>query len=170
MPDENILAGNTVLAQAEAEVMKRVQPAMRQNVDKVLTSILKVALNRGPQGLMSHLKEGDPIETVVRGSIAITSILRRQSTGTMPPQAMVAAAFIAVLHGLAFVEKAGIMKIGPTELDTATEMFADEIAKSAGLTPERVAEMTAQTQSVMGNSEQTAELQKNFGGADGPVE
>ena len=81
----------------------------------------------------------------------------------MPVEAMIPGAMDLVLHGLDYLDKSGIMKIGSAELDRATQMFAETIMSRLGVTPEKVQQLTAATHEVMQDPAKVTEMKQRMG-------
>lgn len=162
-----LLMTNSVCQQAEQKIEAGVPPKQRANWLKIVTSGMKVALQSGGHGLMSQLHDSqDPIGDVVKGAIGIVGILRRQSQGTMPVEAMIPATMTLILQGLNYVEKSGIQQITADDVDKATHMFVEDIMPRLGVTHQKVEQMLSQTNAMAENPAKRAQLEAMQKGQD----
>lgn len=130
---------SSVLKAAEQHLESQLTPPVKQNYDKIVVAGMKVALNKGPDGILASLKRSqDPIKDCVMGAINIVGLLAMQSRGTMPVQAAVPACMSLIIHALDFADKAGIMKVGNEELAKAGHMFGNLITQRFGISPEMI--------------------------------
>src|SRR4051812_14503031 len=119
---------NNILKAAEQKLESQLTPQVRQNYDKIVVAALKVALDKGPNGILASLRDSkDPIKDCVLGTINVVGLLRMQSRGTMPINAAVPACMSLIIHALDFADKSGIMKVGQEELAHAGKMFGNMI-------------------------------------------
>lgn len=156
-----ILVQNSILKQAEAQIEKQLAPEVRQNYMKIVVAGMKLALNKGSQGLLATLKASkDPLNDIVKGAIGIVGFLRRESKGAMPVKAMVPAAFALVLQGLDMAEKVGVLEVTKEVLAEATQAFLEEITHVMGLTPESMQGLATKVQGVMGDPAKMNQLKQ----------
>jgi hypothetical protein len=126
---------NKILGAAEAKIESSLTPENRADYNKVVTAGMKLALQKGPNGILGSLAQSkNPIPDAVNGAINLCGLLRKQSRGTMPVKAMVPAAMTLLLHALDFADKTGLVKIGTPELVQATHQFANEMFKRFKIT------------------------------------
>lgn len=145
-----LLFQSSLLQQAEAKVEASVPASQKANYLKIVVAGMKLALNKGPNGLVGALKNSkDPMGDIVNGAIGIVGILRRESKNTMPLPVMVPAIMTLVLHGLDIAQKFGLLQIGPAELGQATQQAMETIMQKVGLTPQKVQQLAAQSHGVM---------------------
>ena len=74
------------------------------------------------------------------------TILYQQSKKTMPITVMGPTAFLLMLEGLDFLEKAGKIEVTPDLLDEATKDFGSSFLQLFGVTPEKMQSMIAAKQ------------------------
>lgn len=130
---------NNILKAAEQHLESQLTPAARANYDKIVVAGMKVALNKGPDGILAALKNSqDPIKDCVTGAINLVGLLSMQSRGTMPVQAAVPACMTLIIHALDFADKSGLMKVGPEELAKAGRMFGQMITQKFGLSTQMI--------------------------------
>lgn len=128
---------DNVLAAAEQKIETNLTPQNRANYLKIVTAGMKVAMEKGPAGILASLRNSkDPINDCAIGAINLCLLMRKQSRGTMPVKAMVPAAMTLMLHALDFANKAGIAKVGNDELVQATHIFTNHVFKAFGITPQ----------------------------------
>lgn len=137
MINDTAKSNNKLLQAAEAKIESNLVPENRVNYQKLVVAGLKVALAKGPEGYMAQLKNSkDPLSDAAVGAVNLVFMLNKQARGTAPIQAMVPAAATLMFHALDFVERTGMMKIGPQEIATASKKFADVVFKNMNLTPQ----------------------------------
>jgi hypothetical protein len=155
-----------LLAEAEQQLEAHLDPKNRANYMKVVVAGMRAALdNKGPNGaLAASLKSSpDPIRAAARGAIALVLILRKQSTGVMPIKAMVPAAMTLMFHALDLIDKAGIAKIGPTELVRATDIFTTTMFKKSGITPRMLQAATQKVHEVINDPIKVEQMKRAAG-------
>src|SRR3990167_3125094 len=156
-----ILMENSLLKQAEAQIERQLKPEVRQNYMKIVVAGLKLAMNKGGACLLASLKESDvTVSDIVQGAIGIVGLLRKESKGVMPVNAMVPAAFALVLQGLDLADKMGVLEVTKPVLDEATRDFGEGITKALGLTPEKMKSMATQVQGVMADPAKMKQLEQ----------
>ena len=137
MSDKGLMLTDGVLQQAEQKIEGNLTPQNRSNYMKVVVAGMKVGMANGPKSLLMSLRHSnDPINDCAKGAVNLTFLLRKQTRGTLPLQALVPAAMTLMLHALDFVDKSGIMKIGAPELDQATHTFTNIMFRNLGITPQ----------------------------------
>lgn len=130
---------NDFLKQAEQHLESQLTPPVRQDYDKIVVAGLKLALDKGPDGILASLKNSkNPTHDIVLGAINLIGLLSKQSRGTMPIKAAVPACMSLIIHALDFADKAGIMKVGPQELAQAGHLFGNMITQKMGITPDMI--------------------------------
>ena len=154
-----------LLQQAEAKTEASVPAAQKATYLRILVAGMKVALNRGPAGLLGQLqKSKTPLSDCVRGSVGIVGLLRRESSGTMPVPVMVPAGFSLVLHGLDFLQKMGVMQIDANALATATHLYSETVMAALKITPQKVQQLAAMAHSTMQDPQAMSTLQAKMNG------
>ncbi len=125
-----------ILAEAEQKIEAGLDPANKQNYQKIVVAGMAAALTRGPNGILAKLmKNPDPVKAAARGAVALALILRREAKGVMPIKAMVPAALTLMLHALDLVNRAGKVKVGEPELVRAAHIFANDLFGAFNITP-----------------------------------
>ncbi len=128
---------NPLLQQTEQAIESKLTPDNLANFNKIVIAGLHLALANGPNGYMAQLlKSPDPIGDCAKGVVALVLIMRKEAHGVMPMQAAIPAGMTLVLHGLDFIDHAGIVKIGESELSRATALFANQMFHKLGITPQ----------------------------------
>lgn len=142
---------NPLLAQAEQKIEGNiVDPNTRSDEMKIVVAGLHVALANGPNSFVAKLHGSqDPISDCARGAVAIVLIMRQESRGVMPIKAMVPAGMVLMLHGLDFIDRAGIAKIAEPQLDNATKIFTNEMFHKLGITPGMIQHATGRVHQIM---------------------
>lgn len=128
--------GNPLLAQAEQKLEANISdPATHQNYMKIVVAGLHIALANGPNGFLAKLRNSrDPVADCATGAAALVLIMRKQSKGVMPMKAAVPAGMTLLFHGLDFIDRAKIAKIGEPDLDRATTLFTNFLFHKLGIT------------------------------------
>lgn len=126
-----------VLMQAEQEMEGQLSPAVKQDYLKIVVAGMRAGLHGGPKSLLANLKNKskDPINDAAVGALNLVMLLNRMAKGHMPMKAAMPAAFDLMLHALDFVDRTGLAKIGPDELDRATHIFTNHFAGIFHLSP-----------------------------------
>lgn len=146
---------NPLLAQTEQRIESNIlDQHVKDDYMKILVAGLHVALANGPASFVAKLRDSqDPINDCARGAVAIMLIMRRESRGVMPMKAAVPAAMVLMLHGLDFIDRAKIAKVGATELDNATKTFTNELFHKLGITPGMIKHATGRVGQIMQDPE-----------------
>lgn len=133
--DKAATLNNPLLAATEERIESQLTPATQQDYLKVVVSGMKVALEKGPDGILAGLlKSKDPVNDSVVGAINLCLLLRRQSRNTMPLKALVPAAMTLMLKALDFAEQNGMLKVDEPTLVKASHLFTDTVFKQFGIT------------------------------------
>jgi hypothetical protein len=150
---------NPLLAATEQKIEGNiVDPNVKADYMKVLVAGLHVALANGPNSFVAKLHNSqDPIGDCARGAVAIVLIMSRQSQGIMP------AGTVLMLHGLDFIDRAGIAKIAEPELDRATQIFANEMFHKQGITPGMIQHATGRVHQIMQDPDAMAKINLKAG-------
>jgi hypothetical protein len=131
---------DSILAAAEQKIESGLLPANRADYNKIVVAGNKVALAKGPNGILASIKNSkDPVNDCAKGAVNLVFLLRKQTRGTMPVQALVPAGMTLMLHALDFVDKIGLMKIGTPELVQATHTFTNMMFRNLGISPQMLA-------------------------------
>lgn len=161
---KGIIAQNSIVKQVETRIIAQLPDAIRKNVEKIVIAGLKYAMKDGAAGLLGHLKGSqDPVSDIVKGVIAIIGLLRKAARGAMPQNAMIPAAFILVMQGLDFAERAGILKVTNEEVKQATRLFADTLLPHLGVTPEKMGQMAQTATQIMNDPMKAGQMQAALG-------
>ncbi len=142
---------NPLLAQTEQKIESNiVDPNTKADYLKIVVAGLHIALANGPNSFVAKLKTSqDPIGDCAKGAVALVLIMRRESRGVMPPKAMIPAGMTLMLHGLDFIDRAGIAKIAEPELDNATKIFANEMFHKLQITPGMIQQATGRVHQIL---------------------
>jgi len=154
-----LLMQNTILKQAEAKIESQMRPDVRDNYMRIVVAGMKLALDKGPQGIMAGIKTSqNPLADIVKGAIGIVGTLRHAAKGTMPVTAMVPAGFTLMLHGLDFAEKVGVLQVTNAVLDQATQAYAEAVLAAMKISPAMVQSLTQKVHGVMQDPAKMAHL------------
>lgn len=133
----SILLNNNLLKATEQKLESQLTPENRTDFLKVVVAGMKLALDKGPNGILAGLHASkDPIGDAAKGAVNLCMLMRTHSRGTMPMRAFVPAAMSLMLQALDFLEKTGVKKIGNAELVAATKVFTNFLFKQLNITPE----------------------------------
>lgn len=149
---------NKVLQACLARIEEQLAPENRDNYMKIVVAGMRVALDKGPNGIAgSLLKSKDPVADAAKGAIGLVLGMREEAKGVMPMQAMIPAAMSLMLKALDICDRAGLVKVGNEEVDRATKIFTGMIMKMHKITPQMLKHATSKVNQL---SEDPAALQK----------
>lgn len=159
-----------ICQQAIAQIEKSLGANQQDAFSRMVSAGMRIALNKGPRGLLGSLTQSkDPIADVVKGAIAISGIIYRESRGTAPLGVLVSAAMVLALHGLDFAARAKIIpEPTPEVVAQVTQSFIEELLPKFGITADRLGQMTQQTHGLLQDPAKVAALREqgvNVGGA-----
>jgi hypothetical protein len=156
---------NPLLAQTEQKIEGNiVDPNTHADFLKIVVAGLHIALANGPNSFVAKLSNSqDPISDCARGAVALVLIMRRESRGVMPLKAGIPAAMVLMLHGLDFIDRAGIVKIAEPELDNATKIFTNELFHKLGITPGMIQQATGRVHQIMQDPDAMAKINLKAG-------
>jgi hypothetical protein len=130
---------NPLLRTAQQKIESNiVDPGVHNDFLKIVVDGLHIAVANGANGFMAKLRNShDPIGDCARGAVAVALLLivHRESEGVMPMKAGIPAGMVLMLHGLDFIDHAGIAEIAEPQLDSATKTFTNELFHKLGITP-----------------------------------
>lgn len=134
---------NPLLQQMQNGIEAKLTPENLDDYNKVVVAGMRIALDRGPQSFLAKLHASpDPIGDCAKGAVNLMLIMRKETRGAMPLQAGIPAGFTLMLHGLDFIDHAGIVKIAENELVRATHQFANQLFWKLGISPEMLQHAT----------------------------
>jgi hypothetical protein len=137
----SLMLDNSVLEAAEQKIESGLLPANRANYMKIVVAGMKTGMANGPNSILNKLRHSnDPVNDCAKGAVNLAMLMYKHTQGAMPFQAMIPAAMTLMLHGLDFVDKSKIMKIGAPELDKATQTFMNTMFHNLGVTPAMLAQ------------------------------
>lgn len=166
----SLMLQNRILEAAEQKIESQLTPENRANYMRIVVAGMKVALDKGPNGILAQLKDSkNPISDCVNGAINLCLLMRKQSRGTMPPQAMIPAAMTLMLKALDFADRAGIVKIGNDELVQATRLFTDTIFKRFGISKQMIYTATQKVHAITQDPAQMEKLKMKAGFTKHPL-
>lgn len=146
----SLLLSNQILQAAEQKVESQLTPENRANYMKIVVAGMKLALAKGPNGILASLKQSkNPLNDCAEGAINICLLMSKQSRGTMPAKAMVPAAMTLMLHALDFADKTGVLKVGTPELVKASHIFTNHVFKAFGITSQMLHTAAANIHGIM---------------------
>lgn len=158
-----------ILNTAEQRIEAQLQPVTRQNYNKIVTAGLAFALHGGPNSIAASLQNSkSPIYDCASGAINLVLLLRKQAHGVMPPQALVPAALVLMMHGLDVAENLGKIEITDDVLAEATHVFTQLILPRLGLPPQKVAQMTQKVHGIINDPNQMERVNRAAGVVQDP--
>lgn len=126
-----------ILIAAEQRVESQLAPDVRESYMKIVVAGMKAGLADGANSMLAGLdKSKDPISDCAKGAIGVVVMLKHQAKGIMPIKAMVPAGMTLMLKALEFADRTGIVKVGPSELDRAAQIFAEAFLGKYNITPQ----------------------------------
>lgn len=159
-----ILLNNRLLQVAEQKVESGLTPENRENYMRIVVAGMRVALDKGPNGIMASLRKSrDPVSDAAIGAVNLVLLMRKQSRDTMPPAAIPPATMTLMLQALDFCEKARITKITAKKLDRATLIYRNHILAAFGVTPQNLAQAGAKVHGIMQDPAQMDILARRVG-------
>lgn len=154
-----ITSKNKLLTGSAAQIEAQIAPEFRDAYDKIVVSGMRVALNKGLEGMLGGLeKRGDPIRDAAQGAVNLVFMLRMQATGRMPEQAMVPASYTLMLQALAFIEEAGIATIGTEQLNKASHVWTNTIYARSRISPKMYERMASEVYTIMSDPTKMEQL------------
>ena len=162
---------NPLLAQTAQKIEGNiVDPNTHADFLKVVVAGLHIALANGPNSFVAKLSHSqDPIGDCARGAVALVLIMRRESRGVMPMKSAVPAGMVLLLHGLDFIDRAGIAKIAEPQLDNATKIFANEMFHKLQITPGMIQHATGRVHAIMNDPDAMAKINLKTGATRHPL-
>ena len=155
---------NPLLEQTENGIEAKLTPSNRADYQKVVVAGLRIALANGPNSFMAKLHAShDPIGDCAKGSVALLFIMQQHAKGVMPMQAGIPAALTLMLHGLDFVDHAGIVKIAEPELVRATTQFTNQLFWRLGITPAMLQHATKRVHTIVQDPDAMAKINLKAG-------
>lgn len=128
---------NKILDAIEQKIESQLLPDVKGDYMKIVVAGMKVAQNKGPNGILSGLKNRpDPIGDCAVGAVNLVVMMSKTSKGVMPIKAMWPAAMDLMLHALDLVEMAGIAKIDNAAVEHATHVFTNRMMQAYKITPQ----------------------------------
>lgn len=169
----SLLLQNHILQAAEDKIEKGLTQKNRDDYMKIVVAGMKLALDKGPNGLLAALHSSkDPVTDAAKGAVNLCLLMRKQSRGTMPMKAMVPAGMTLMLKALDFVDKTAVKKIGNAELVQASKIFTNFLLQQLHITPDMLKGAASSIQGIMQNPQQMQALQQKagMGGGTAPQE
>lgn len=158
-----------ILQAAEQKIEAGLDPANKQNYQKIVVAGMAAALARGPNSIVAKLlKNPDPVKGAARGAVALALILRREAKGVMPLKAMIPAALTLMLHALDFVNRSGAAAVGQKELVRATHIFANDMLGAFNITPPMLKRAAAQVHAVTQDPAKMEMIHRKLGSVVAP--
>lgn len=155
---------NKLLQGTEQSIEASLTPVNRANYMKIVVAGLKIGLKDGLQGIMASLRDSqDPVNDCALGAVNLVQMLRLQSQGTMPDQAMAPAAMTLMLHALDFAEQAGILTVDMEVLTRATRLYTNQIFKVRGITPQMLTKAAGAVREVADSPEKMEMVKRRAG-------
>lgn len=164
-----------LLGKAEQAIEAKLTVQARQEVMRVVTAGLQVAMKGGPDSIIAKIKDSqDPVDAAARGATVLVGLMAKQSRGTMPPRAFAPAAVILMLHALDFAQKLGMIKVDNQVIAEGTKKITDYILQAHGITNGMLNKMASASHGVMQDPQAMRRLHQDAGvvphpGAGPPV-
>lgn len=153
-----------VLAAAEQKLESQLLPEVRADYLKIVVAGMRVALHKGPNGILAGLKNKskDPVHDAAVGAINLVLLLRHTAP-SMPIKAMIPAAMTLMFHALDFVDRLGLVKIGSDELVRATHIFTNRVMQAFKVSPQMLQHAAGQVHAVMQDPNKMDQLARRTG-------
>ncbi len=160
---------NSLLKTAEQRIESQLLPDVRAAYMKIVVTGMQAALSGGPNGMAAKLRHSkDPIGDAARGAVNLVILMSHQAKGVMPPKAIPPAAATLMFQALDFLEKSGIVKIGPQELGQATHTQANYLLAKFKVTPQSLASMAQRVHGVMQDPTAMEKINRKAGVVQAP--
>lgn len=161
---------NKLLRALEQQLEATLTPENRPNYLKTVVNGLRIGLNNGPKGVLASLRDSkDPVKDCALGAVNLVQLLRIQSQGTMPVQAMAPAAMTLMLNALDFAEQAGLVEIDNEAIVRATRIFTNQIFAVLGVTPQMLTQAAGGVHGIAENSTQMEMIKRRAGVVRDPL-
>lgn len=161
---------NSVLAQAEHTIEQNLQPAIQQDYQKIVVAGLHILLDKGAGGFMAKLANSeDPIKDCGQNAAALVMIMRKEAKGVMSMSAAIPAGATLMIHGLDFVSRSKIAKVGAAELASAARVYTNTMFAKLGITPAMLHQLVAKAHGVTQNPQAMASLGQQSSAPQAPM-
>jgi len=149
-----ILAENSLIKQAEEQILQRLKTGVREPTLKLVAAGMKFAMRGGANSILAELRDSQNVlQDCVKGAIGLVGALRKAAKGEVPQTAMVPAAMILALQALDFAARMGKIKVTNEVLDEATQFFVEMILPAMGVSHDRMQQLTERAASVANDPE-----------------
>lgn len=136
-----------ILDQIEAKIEEMVKPEDKDAFVRIVVAGMKVMFDeRTHQMAMESVSKGDPINGAVDGVKDLMVMLYEESRGTMPPVPAMQAAIVLLCQALGFMQEVNMVQLDNENISEAVKSLSEKLMAAAGLTPEKVDELIAQTE------------------------
>lgn len=154
---------NPLLRQVEEKIEASVGTGRnREDYLRIVVAGMRAGIT-GAKPMLANLKDRkDPVRDCAIGAVNLVGFLANISKGTMPKPLMVSAATTLMLQALDFADQAGIVKVGPEELDRATHIFTNFIFPALGIRPEMLNRAAGMAHGVIQNPAQFEAIKKQL--------
>lgn len=148
----------------------QMDPAIREDYDKIVAAGMQWGMDKGLDGLLASLQQSqDPVRDSAVGAVnAVFKYLSAVSRGTLPPVAGVWASQTLMLLALDFAQRAGFAQIGPKEIDRAFRLWSNGIFTAFSITPEMLNKGKERTNEILANPAKMEQLQLAIGARKDP--
>lgn len=138
---------NKLLVDSQNKRLSKVDPKLVGSIKKAVMAGETIMYKSKSDILTQQLSKSDDVaHNVGEGATKLVTILYQQSKKTMPMNVMGPTAFLLMLEGLDFLEKAGKIKVTPELLAEATQDFGSSFLQLFGVTPQKMQSMIAAKQ------------------------
>lgn len=159
-----ILKDNEILASAEKKIESELLPDVRENYLKIVVAGMKAGVHGGLSSILASLEDSeDPVKDCAVGSVNLVLLLRRQSRGTMPVNALVPAAMTLMIRSLDFAHESGIVEVGREELVSATKTFTNQLFRSFNMNTSMLNSMAGKVTGVLGDPAKLERVNRKAG-------
>lgn len=156
---KGLIVQNTLVKQVIAQIEQRLKAGVREPYQKIVVAGSKYAMSGGTGSILASLKDSqNVVDDCVKGAIGLVGSLRRAAKGVMPTDAMIPAGMTLALEALDFAERIGKLKVDRSVIDQATQLYVETLMPKLGITPAKLAQVTAQVHGVMSDPDKMAKL------------
>lgn len=129
-----------MLAQIVEQITEKVPQGMEQAFDDAIMAGLQMMHHpETHQQMLDHLDaEGDVAENIGEGVAKLVAMIMMETKGKMPPEAVINAGVVLVMHGIEFAAQSEDVVINEKTIDTASDSYSAYLLQLLGWTPDKL--------------------------------
>lgn len=130
---------NPILTKTKQAIEQKADPRLKPVVSKLVAAGMKVMYSEETRQMsIDALKGARDAESIGAAVAKLAGILFNQSKQTAPMQALVPAAMLLLVEGLAFLEDSGAVEVTPELVADSTLAMTSALLQLLGATPEQI--------------------------------